>query len=152
MRNLSAAALALSAFLLVPLAHAGDRHVWQVSSPHHEQTFTFGSERNRAWVQRGAHLGIVIHFTNDPYVDRIEPRLYDDFSFDFPNVRLGKDGHIFYYHPSDGKAVAVAEKYPGLFGQQVRLLPSSFLVIDKPHGWLTLTLVVTDHPDVADAE
>jgi hypothetical protein len=132
-------------FGLQPLP-AAEAHLWEISSPEHEQTFAYGSERSRAWEQRGNHLVLFIHFTNDPYVNIDEPRLYDDFSFDFPNVTLGPDHRTFYYHPGKGTAVPVAARQPGLFGEEIRLLPSSFLVTNKPHGWLTLTLVANDRP------
>jgi hypothetical protein len=136
----------LSLFVMVllgpTLATAGDFVYWKIPSPQHGQTFSYGSENRRAWLQRGNHLGLFIEFTNDPYVDRVTPRQYDDFSFHFPNVTLGKDGRTFYYHPPQQKAVPVAMKHPGLFGDDIRLLPSASLVVDQPHGWLTLTLLV----------
>ncbi len=131
-------------FLVTPVS-AAKAHVWEVGSPDHQQTFTFGTEQHRAWMQKGDHLSIVMKFTNDPYVDQTNPRLYDDFIFNFPNVTLGKDGRTFYYQAPGGRAVAVAFRRPGLFGDEVTLLPSSFLAVQKPHGLLSLTLVVTDH-------
>jgi hypothetical protein len=114
---------------------------WEVTSPDHAQTFTFGSERNREWIARGRHLAVVMHFTNDPYVDRVEPRQYDDFSFDFPNIVL-QNGTFYYQPPGHRRPVPVATAHPGLFGESVHLLPSSLLVVRKPHGYLTLTLIV----------
>jgi hypothetical protein len=85
-------------------------------------------------------------------VDRLEPRQYDDFTFDFPNVRLGANGRTFYYHPSGGKPVAVAERYHGLFGlDEVRLLDNAVLIIKRSHGYLTLTLLINDRPSAATA-
>jgi hypothetical protein len=129
-------------------------HLYVVASPTHEQTFAYGSEQHQAWVARGSdrHLAVVTEFTNDPYVDRIEPRQYDDFTFDFPNVRLGADGRTFYYQPSGGKAVAVAERYNGFLGLgEVRLLDNAILIIKRPHGYLTLNLLVNDRHAVSTA-
>jgi hypothetical protein len=129
-------------------------HLYVVASPTHEQTFAYGSEQHQAWVVRGPdrHLAVVTEFTNDPYVDRIEPRQYDDFTFDFPNVRLGADGRTFYYHTPGGKAVAVAERYNGFLGlDEVRLLDNAVLIIKRPHGYLTLTLLVNDRPSASTA-
>jgi hypothetical protein len=126
---------------------AASAHVYVIPSPTHEQTFTYGSERHRQWMTRGPdrHLALSIAFTNDPFVDRTDPRQYDDFIFDFPDVRLGADGHTFYYHSSHGHVVAVAKRYKGFLGlETVRLLNTSFLVMKQPHGYLTLALVV-DH-------
>jgi hypothetical protein len=135
-----------SACLLLGMAPAGatEAHVWEIKSPNHAQTFTFGSERRRAWINVHGHLAVVLDFTNDPYVDRTNPREYDDFTFDFPGVVLGLDGRTFYYHPrGKNRPVPVAERYRGLFGlEEVRLLPSSFLVVEKPHGMLSLTLLI----------
>jgi hypothetical protein len=126
-------------FLLAGIFRAAG--AWEVTSPDHAQTFTFGSERHREWIVRGHHLGVMIHFTNDPYVTQTEPRWYDDFSFDFPAIR--RKGNTFYYRPPGRRAsVPVAVVRSGLFGDDVRLLPSSFLVVSKVHGFLTLTLIV----------
>jgi hypothetical protein len=123
------------------------RHVWLVPSPTHGQTYTFGSEQHQQWLTRGAdrHLALSTEFTNDPYVDLVETRQYDYFIFDFPNIRLGSDGHTFYYRTPGGKSVAVAVRHPGLFGlQEVTLLQNSVLVMKKPHGYLSLELVVAN--------
>jgi hypothetical protein len=122
-------------------AHAG---LWEVKSPDHRQTFAYGSERNRSWLRQGSHLAAVLDFTNDPYVDNDNPRQYDDFIFQFPNVVLGQDGRTFYYRAPGRKSVPVAVMHPGLFGEETRLLPASFLVVDKLHGRLSLTLLVSD--------
>jgi hypothetical protein len=142
--------LALAAFGFVALQPVG-AHIWEIASPDHEQTFTFGSERGRQWVDAQGRLAVIIHFTNDPYVNEDNPRRYDDFTFDFPDVTLGPDGKTFFYRPSGQRAaIRVAVKRPGLFGDEVRLLPSSFLVVDKPHGLLSLTLLVSPaRPDFA---
>ena len=89
--------LAAGALLLPALASA---HLVVVSSPTHGQTFAYGSEQHQAWCARGPdrHLALTTEFTNDPYVDRNNPRQFDDFIFDFPDVRLGADGRTFYYH------------------------------------------------------
>jgi hypothetical protein len=132
----------------VPLEAGTRPDSWAVTSPNHAQTFAYGSERHRAWMTVGRHLAVAVEFTNDPYVDQDYPRRYDDFTFDFPNVVLGADDHTFYYRPSGkSRAIAVATRKPGLFGEQVSLLPSSDLLEDAPHGFLTLTLLVgADHP------
>jgi hypothetical protein len=129
-------------------------HLYMVASPTHEQTFAYGSERHQAWMTRGAdrHLALSAEFTNDPYVDRIETRQYDDFIFDFPNVRLGADGRTFYYRAPGGRTVAVAERYRGFLGlDEVRLLDNAVLIMKKPHGYLTLNLLVSDRPAAATA-
>jgi hypothetical protein len=128
--------------LLLPVRGALAR-TWEISSPEHEQTFAFGSERDRQWMVLGNHLGIAIHFTNDPYVDVDNPRRYDDFTFDFPSVTLGPDGRTLYYHPEKGRPVPVATVSPGFLGTEVHLLPNSCLIVEKPHGLLNLTLVVS---------
>jgi hypothetical protein len=126
---------------------AASAHSYIIPSPTHEQTFAFGAERHQQWMTRGPdrHLALSTEFTNDPYVDRTEPRQYDDFTFDFPNVRLGTDGRTFYYHAPNGRNVPVAERYHGFLGlEDVRLLDRSFLLMKKPHGYLTLALIVSD--------
>ncbi len=132
----------------------GSAHLYIVSSPTHQQTFAYGSEQHQAWVARGSdrHLAVVTEFTNDPYVDRIEPRQYDDFTFDFPEVLIGPDHRTFYYRPPGGKAVAVAERYHGFFGlDEIRLLDNAVLIVKKPHGYLTLNLLVNDRPAASTA-
>ena len=141
-------------FLASP-ASGSDHQVWSVTSPDHPQTFAYGSERHRQWLLLGSHLGMFLEFTNDPYVDKVEPRQYDDFTIEFPNVRLGKDGHTFYYHSPSGRPIAVAIRHPGFLGDEISLLPSSQLVIERLHGKLSLNLLVgndsrltgTDQPD-----
>jgi hypothetical protein len=135
-------------FLAAPLAASA--HAYLIPSPTHEQTYAYGSERHQQWMTSGRdrHLALAAEFTNDPYVDRIETRQYDDFIFDFPNVRLGADGRTFYYRAPNGRSVPVAQRYSGFLGlDEVRLLDTSSLVITKPHGYLSLMLIVTDrHP------
>jgi hypothetical protein len=137
------AALFLTAIFSVGVIRAD---TWEVTSPRQGQTFAFGSERSRQWLMTGNHLAIVMHFTNDPYVDLISPRQYDDFIFDFPNVRLGKDGKTFFYHPSGAPPVPVAVRKPIFLGTEIRLLSSSYLVVRKLHGLVTLKLVISDSP------
>jgi len=124
---------------------ADTRHSWRVSSPDHEQTFAYGTETNRVWTERGrdGHLVLLLDFTNDPYVDQDNPRRYDNFSFDFPTVKAGKDGRTFYYTTPEGHAVPVAEKRPDFLGiDEIKLLPNAELIVIKPHGYLTLVLAI----------
>jgi hypothetical protein len=140
---------------ITPSAQAYARHFWCVPSPDHEQTFAYGSEQHRVWAERGRdrHLAVLLDLTNDPYVDRDNPRQYDDFTFSFPDVTLGKDGHTFYYHTSDGRSIPVASKSPDFLGiNEIHLLPNASLKVDKPHGYLSLTLLIQDDVDSADAE
>lgn len=130
-------------------ARAYTQHVWELTSPDHNQTFAYGTEQNRVWVTRGKerHLALLLSYTNDPFVDRNNPRQYDNFTFNFPNVKLGSDGHTYYYRTPDGRSLPVAVKRSDFLGiDEIKLLPSSYLVIKKPHGYLTLTLVIQDHP------
>jgi hypothetical protein len=139
--------LRLAALGALALPSICSAHLYAVASPTHAQTFAYGSEQHQAWVARGPdrHLAVVTEFTNDPYVDRIEPRQYDDFTFDFPDVRLGADGRTFYYQPPGGKAMAVAERYNGFLGlDEIRLLDNAVLIIKRPHGYLTLNLLVNE--------
>lgn len=146
--------LALVAWLSIATsAQAYTRHFWRVASPDHEQTFAYGSETKRVWAAWGhdRHLVLLLNFTNDPYVDRQNPRQYDNFTFSFPNVTLGKDGRTFYYHTSDGRSVPVARKSPDFLGvDEIHLLPNASLVVEKPHGYLSLFLDVQDRVDTAD--
>jgi hypothetical protein len=88
------------------------------------------------------HLAIAMNFTNDPHVDIVNPRQYDDFIFDFPDVVLGRNGRTFYYQPpGSAHPVAVAERSRGFLGDEVRLLPSAQLLVRAPHGYLSLILL-----------
>ena len=118
---------------------------WIVSSPDHGQTFAYGSERHRQWLLLGAnhHLALSLQFTNDPYVTNTQPREYDNFIFDFPRVILGSDGRTFYYHSAKGESVPVATRHRGLFGvEEIDLLSNSALIINRPHGYLSLDIVI----------
>jgi len=145
---LSGLVLGLLIFMGLPV----QAHIWRVASPNHEQTFAYGSEQRRAWVMKGhdRHLAVYLDFTNDPYVERGNSRQYDYFTFDFPQVRLGPDGHTFYYHTSAGRALPVAANNIGV--DEIKLLPTSYPVIKQPHGFLSLELVVQDHPFPADSD
>jgi hypothetical protein len=136
--------LGLALLLFPGGARAADSPVWNVASPDHRQTFAYGSERHRQWVLLGNHLGVVMEFTNDPYVDTTQPRQYDDFTFEFPKVKLGKDGHTFYYTVGNDKSIAVAVRHSSFFGDEISLLSSDRLVIQKFHGLLSLNLLVTN--------
>jgi hypothetical protein len=136
-------------------AQAYVQHVWRVTSPDHEQTFTCGLEQSRVWVTRGVdkHLALLLNFTNDPYVDRNNPREHDNFTFNFPKVMLGADGHTYYYRTSDGRSLPVAVKRSDFFDvDEIKLLNSSYLIVKKPHGYLSLMLVIQDHPLPTDSE
>jgi hypothetical protein len=138
--------LAMGAWLFIaPSARAYTGHFWNVASPDHEQTFAYGSEQRRVWAERGRdrHLAVLLDFTNDPYVDSNDPRQYDNFIFSFPGVTMGKDGHTFYYHTPDGRSIPVAAKRPDFLGiNEIHLLPNASLMVDQPHGYLSLTLVL----------
>ena len=128
-------------------AHGATRHAWRLQSPDHEQTFVFGTETNRVWTQwgRDRHLALLLNYTNDPYVDSDNPRRYDNFRFDFPQVRLGKDGRTFYHQTPDGRLIPVAQKRPNFFGiDEVRLLPNADVVIDLPHGYITVSIILEE--------
>jgi hypothetical protein len=144
-------ALAAAALFLPLLASA---HLFVVSSPTHGQTFTYGSVQQQAWIVRGPdrHLALRTEFTNDPYVDRDNPRQFDDFTFDFPQVRLGADGRTFYYQSPGNHPIAVAQRYKDFLGiDEIRLLDTAELVVGKPHGYLSLHLLVETDPAVAIA-
>ena len=137
------------ALVAMNAAHAGTRHVWVVPSPTHEQTYAYGSEAHQAWVAEGKdrHLALSAEFTNEPHVDRVEPKQYDDFTFAFPDITLGKDGRTFYYHPPGGRSVPVAVRRPDFLGvNEIKLLDNSILVMKSPHGYLSLELIVRDRP------
>jgi len=151
----AALALALVGLTLAPFAQADTLHFWRVVSPNHEQTWVYGSEQRRVWAERGpdSHLTVLLDFTNDPYVDKTNPRQYDNFSFSFPSVTLGRDGHTFYYRTSGGRSIPVADKRPDFLGiNEIHLLPNASLVIDKPHGYLTLSLIVEDYPATVESK
>lgn len=138
----------VSAWLFcVPSAEASAPHFWRVASPEHEQTFAYGTETNRVWATRGRdhHLVVLLSFTNDPFVDRQNPRQYDNFTFSFPGVTLGKDGRTFYYHTLDGRSVPVASKRRDFLGiNEIHLLPNASLIVNQPHGYLSLALAITE--------
>jgi hypothetical protein len=143
------AAVAGACLSLAPSAQAYTQHFWSVPSPDHGQTFAFGSEKNRQWIERGSnrHLAVILRFTNDPYVNSDYPRRYDDFTFSFPGISLGRDGRTFYYHAADGRSIPVASKRPGFLGiEEIKLLPNASLVVDQPHGYLSLAILVEDPP------
>ena len=147
MKRLFFAGLILAVSLLASPAHAQTQHFWRVYSPEHDQTFAYGSEQNRVWLQWGPdrHLVLMLKYTNDPYVDRNNPRLYDTFFFPFPAITLGKDGHTFYYRTPSGRLIPVAAKRPDFFGvNEVKLLPDAVVVVEKPHGYLTVRLDILD--------
>jgi hypothetical protein len=136
--------------VVVVTADASGGHVWRVASPDHEQTFADGSEQSRTWAQRGAdkHLVVLLNFTNDPFVDRSNPRQYDSFSFSFPSVTLGTDARTFYFHAADGHLIPVASKERDFFGvNEIHLLPDVSLLVKQPHGYLSLMLVMGTRGD-----
>jgi hypothetical protein len=121
--------------------------VFRVVSPDHEQTFSFGMEQRRAWGERGPdrHLVLYLNYTNDPYVDRNNPREYDNFMFSFPTITRAQDGHTFMCRAPNGRLVPVADKHPSFLGiDQIRLLPNANLIIRKPHGYLTVLLEIEE--------
>ena len=128
-------------FLLGTAAQAG---IYHVTSPDHGQTFSYGSEQHRAWAERGSdrHLVVLLDYTNDPYVDRQNPREYDNFTFTFPGITRAADGHTFLYRAPNGRLIPVADRHPSFLGNEIRLLPNAVLIIRKPHGYLTLVLEI----------
>ncbi len=131
-------------FFSAPCALAAKRHVWYVVSPDHGQTFSYGTEQSRVWSTwgRNRHLALQLNYTNDPFVSRTEPREYDNFIFNFPNVLLGKEGRVFYLHTQDGRNIPVAAKQDAFLGTEIKLLPNAELQIKKLHGYLTVTIMI----------
>jgi len=122
--------------------------VWFVASPDHGQTYAYGSEDSRVWKALGSnrHLALLATYSNDPYAEGPNRR-YDYFTFNFPHVKLGSDGQTFYYRSPEGHALPVASRESGLFGvEEIRLLTTSYLIVAKEHGYLSLTLAVGDRP------
>jgi hypothetical protein len=135
------AALIFGAILTPVHASIPGGNFWRVASPDHEQTWAYGTETGRVWKNWHGHLALLLHYTNDPFVDRQNPRQYDDFRFDFPSIRLGPDGRTFSYHPPGGHAVDVATLRPGFLGiDEVRLLPGANVIVQAPHGSITVVL------------
>ena len=143
-------ALALLALIALAAPASAATHFWQLRSPDHGQTFTYGTETNRVWKQWGSHLALLLDYTNDPFVDYNDPREYDNFRFDFPNVVLGADGRTFYYHTADGRRIPVATKQPDFFGiDEVKLLPNASVVVRLPSGYISVYLNVLDADGLA---
>jgi hypothetical protein len=147
--KLSLPALVVGAWLALASPASATDHFWKLVSPDHEQTFAFGTETNHVWRLWGGHLALLLTFTNDPYVSVDYPRRWDNFRFDFPNVRIGSDGRTFYYHTKGGRRIPVAIIRPGFLGEQVRLLPNATDVVSRPSGYITVYLNVIDPDGIA---
>jgi hypothetical protein len=136
-------ALVLVTWFALAASASAKNFYWKVVSPDHEQTYAYGTETNRVWKNWNGHLALLLTFSNDPFVDRQNPRELDNFRFDFPNVRIGSGGHTFYYHTNDGRSIPVAMIRSGFLGfDEVRLLPSASAVVSRPHGYITVYLNV----------
>jgi hypothetical protein len=134
---------------------ADSPHFWTVTSPDHGQTYAYGSEQQQVWMALGndRHLALETTFTNDPYIEGSAARRYDDFTFHFPAVKLGTDGRTFSYRTAEGLSIPVAIKRRDFFGvEEIHLLPNASLVVDKRHGYLSLTLVILDHPVAGEGD
>ena len=134
-------------FSLNAPVQAYSKQYWEVVSPNHGQTYAYGSLLRKAWMaqDKDQHLALLLTYTNDPFVDNVAPRRYDYFTFNFPKIKLGADGKTFYYRASNGRLLPVAEQKSGFLGfTEIKLLPTSQLIIEKPHGYLTVTLIVQD--------
>jgi len=141
-------ALVLAAVLFGHLPAHAAQHVWEVTSPNHGQTYAYGSEQSRTWkmVPPANHLALFTTYTNEPFANGSNIR-YDNFTFNFPQVKMGPDGETFFYHASNGLNLPVAAKRPGFLGiSQIKLLPTAFLRVRKVHGYLTMTLIIGDAP------
>jgi len=135
--------VALTLLALVTPVRAGQQ-VWYVTSPNHGQTYAYGSETRHAWAMLGSsnHLALYATYSNEPFAEGGNRR-FDDFVFNFPQVKLGPGGHTFFYHASNGLNLPVARKQSGFLGiTEIKLLPTAYLVTKKKHGYLTLTLVI----------
>jgi len=118
--------------------------IWRVISPDHGQTYAYGSEVRQSWAMLGPdhHLALYAKYSNEPYAEGAGRR-YDDFTFNFPQIKLGSDGQTFFYHASNGSNLLVARKKPGFLGiPEIKLLPTAYLVPQKIHGYVTMTLVI----------
>ncbi len=136
--------------LAVPSAQAFTRHNWRVSSPDRHQTFAYGTESDRKFADWRGHLALLLTYTNDPFVDRMNWRQWDNFRFDFPQIKRDKDFRTFYFVAADGRHIPVAEKRPDFLGiNEVKLLPTSQLVVNKVRGLVTVSLLVTDPASAA---
>lgn len=147
MSRLSLAVLILAGLLFSPQADAQTRHFWRVYSPTHGQTFAYGTERNRVWMQRGRdhHLVLMLKYTNDPYVDEDNPRRYDTFFFPFPEIVQGKDRLTFYYRAPSGHWIPVAGVRRNFFGiDEIKLLANASVIVAAPHGGLSVHLDLVD--------
>ena len=140
--------LALAVWLCLAMpSEAAPKHFWRITSPDHGQTFAYGSEERRVWSQWGRdnHLALLLTYSNEPYVDRDNPKQTDFFIFHFRNILLGKDGHTFYYKTRDGRSIPVARKKAGFLGiDQIKLLPNAVVLVEKLHGYVSVVIILED--------
>ncbi len=136
-------ATALFLSLATP-AHA-EKHYWRITSPDHGQTYSYGMEQNRVWTQWGQHLALLLTYTNDPFVDRSNPRMTDNLTFHFRNIVLGRHGSTFYYTTRTGRKIPVAQKKADFFGiNEVHLLPEAVVLVEKLHGYVSAVIILED--------
>lgn len=127
-------------------AHAAK--LWAEISPDHGQTYAYGSVTAKSWHRVGSnqHLALYATFDNGPWAQGGGLR-YDYFTFNFPHITLGSDGETFYYTTSSGRKVPVAKIVNGfLWTKDIKLLPNAYLIIRKKHGYLTVTLLISNEP------
>jgi len=125
------------------VARAGQQ-IWYVASPNHGQTYAYGSEVSHQWTSLGRdhHLGLYATYSNQPFAQGGNTRT-DNFTFSFPQIKLGPGGNTFFYHASNGLNLPVARRQSGFLGiTEIKLLPTAYLQTKKQHGYLTMTMVV----------
>jgi hypothetical protein len=132
-------------FVMGPVRAFGGQ--WLLVSPDHDQSFAYGSEMSRQWVESPpGTLALTMVFTNDPHVDQVKPRQYLDFIFHFPQLHLDRKSQIFFYTAPDRRSIPVARINGGFLGfKAIDLLPLCRVEVKAHRGFLTVILLVQDH-------
>ena len=103
-------------------------------------------DANLTWSEKDHALYADITFSNDIYVGGAVPLVEDYFLFEIPGVRADPATKTFYAQDDSGQRVPVAMWQDGFLGRHIKLLPGTYVHIQKKHGNVRVVLTATTTP------
>ena len=119
-----------------------------IASPDQAQTNAEGRviKAKLTWSDKDQALHADITFSNELYETKGDTHNEEYFLFKFPGVMADPATKTYYAQDDSGQRVPVAMWQDGFLGRHIKLLPGTYVHIQKKHGNVRVVLTATTTP------